>query len=622
MVSWLRRSLARMVARVRALRGSRRGPRTPRGTGYGAGVGYASSPLLAAKTPVGRSKFLVALVAVSFLVLLARAAYIQIVGVSFYVHQGDKRVTHTLDLPASRGRILDRNGQVLASSVAAPSVWAAPREMDLSAPKRQELAKALGMERSELDERLRENNRFVWLRRLLDEPQWGKVQALKIKGIYATPEFRRVYPEGASTAHVVGFTQLLQDRGLEGMELHFQRELQGQAGNRAVVKDRLGRVIDDVGEANEAVHGRDVQLSIDAKIQHFAYQRLKETVTHHRANSGSAVVIDVQTGEVLALANYPSYDPSQRPTQVDASLRNRALTDIFEPGSTVKPFIAAMALQRGQVRPDTVLDTSPGSLVVGPKVIRDSGVTKRMSVTEVVQKSSNIGTVRMAMDMPPQEMWSLYSQLGFGQKPELQYPGIASGKLRPHKTWKPVEQATMAYGYGLSASLFQLARAYTVFARDGELVPVTLLKRSEPVAGTRVIEAKAAGQVRDMLRLVVSQEGTARRAETEGFSVGGKTGTAFTHREGGGYNSDKYRSWFVGLAPIKNPRIVVAVLVDEPATKQHTGGEVAAPAFSQIVQQVLRIKGVTPDIDVRVSPLADGASKPPPAPTVLARRTP
>jgi cell division protein FtsI (penicillin-binding protein 3) len=572
----------------------------------GRDMSYASSPLLASKTPVWRSKFLVALVALSFMVLLGRAVYIQIVGVSFYQYQGDKRITHTLDLPASRGRILDRNGQVLASSVAAPSVWAAPRELTAKPEQLKQLAKLLGYTAAELQDRLQENSRFVWLRRLADEPQWAAIQALKLKGVYATPEFRRVYPEGAAMAHIVGFTRLLEDKGLEGTELHFQRELQGQGGNRAVVKDRLGRVINELGEANEAVHGRDVQLSIDAKIQFYAFQRVQEAVSTHRAKSGSAVVIDVQTGEVLALANYPSYDPT-RPSQLDASLRNRAITDIFEPGSTVKPFIAAQALQQRRVRPDTVLDTSAGSLVVSGQAIRtDSPAQKKLTVTEIVQKSNNIGTVRMAMDMPAQEMWTMYSQLGFGQKPELQYPGIASGKLRPHKTWKPIEQATMAYGYGLSVSLFQLARAYTVFARDGELVPVTLLKQAEKVPGKRVFDAKSAAQVRDMLQLVVSQQGTARRAETEGYSVGGKTGTALTHREGGGYHKDKFRSWFVGLAPVKDPRIVVAVMVDEPATKQHTGGEVAAPAFSQITGHALRIMNVTPDLEARTSPLASG----------------
>ncbi len=560
-------------------------------------VNYGSSPLLASKTPPWRSKFLVALVGAAFLVLVGRAIFIQVVGSSFYVQEGEKRYAHTLDVPASRGRITDRNGQLLATSVAAPSIWAIPKDMDITREQRRRLAKVLGMDLDVLDDKLDDNARFVWLSRQADDAQWKAVQALGIKGIHETREYRRRYPEGEAAAHVVGFTGL-EDRGLEGIELAFQRDLQGHAGSRAVVKDRLGRVIEDIGEPTDAVHGRDVQLSIDAKVQYFAFQRLKDAVLTHRAKSGSAVVIDVRTGEVLALANYPSYDPSQRKNVNGAQIRNRALTDTFEPGSTVKPFVAALALQSGLVTPQTVLDVSRGSMHVSGFQIRDSGDHKTLTVAEVVQKSSNIGTVRMAMQMQPREMWELYSQIGFGQKPELQFPGAVSGRLRPHKTWRPIEQATMSYGYGLSASLFQIARAYTVFARDGELAPVSMLKQPGPVAGVRVMNAKTAQEVRGMLQMAASVDGTARNALTMGYSVGGKTGTAYK-QEGDGYSKDKFRSWFVGISPIKDPRIVVAVMVDEPGTKQHTGGEVAAPVFSQVVQQTLRIMNVTPDVEVK-----------------------
>jgi cell division protein FtsI (penicillin-binding protein 3) len=364
------------------------------------------------------------------------------------------------------------------------------------------------------------------------------------------------------------------------------------------MKDRLGRVIEDVGDRTDAVHGRDVQLSVDAQIQYFAYQRVKDAVLNHRAQSGSAVVIDVRTGEVLALTNYPSYDPTQRKNVNKAHVRNRALADTFEPGSTVKPFIAALALQSGRVTPNTVLNTSNGSLTVTGIPIRDSHDNPQLTVAEVVQKSSNVGTVRMAMQMQPREMWELYSQVGFGQRPEIQFPGAAAGTLRPYKKWRPIEQATMSYGYGLSVSLFQIARAYTVFARDGELAPATMLKRDEPVSGVRIVDAKTARSVRDMLAMVATNEGTGRHAMAMGYSVGGKTGTAYK-LENGAYSRDRYRAWFVGLAPIKDPRVVVAVMVDEPGTRAHTGGDVAAPVFSEIVQQTLRIMNVTPDLEVK-----------------------
>ncbi len=560
-------------------------------------VNYVSSPLLASKTPPWRSKFIVAVVGGAFLVLLGRAVFVQILGASFYVQEGEKRYAHTMDVPASRGRITDRNGQLLATSVTAPSIWAIPKDLEATREQRRRLAKALGLTLDELEDRLDDNPRFVWLRRQADDAQGKAVHALGIKGVHEAREYRRRYPEGEAAAHVVGFTSV-EDRGLEGVELQFQRDLQGSSGSRAVVKDRLGRVIEDIGEPTDAVHGRDVQLSIDAKIQHVAFQRLKDAVLAHRAKSGSAVVIDVQTGEVLALANYPSYDPSERKGLSGPQLRNRALTDTFEPGSTVKPFVASLALQSGRVTPQTVLDVSRGSLQVSGFTIRDSGDHKQLSVAEVVQKSSNIGTVRLAMAMQPREMWELYAQLGFGQKPDLQFPGAVSGRLRPYKSWRPIEQATMSYGYGLSASLFQIARAYTVFARDGELTPVTMLKQPKPVAGVRVLDAKTARDVRGMLQMAATVDGTAKQALTMGYSVGGKTGTAFK-QEGDGYSKDKYRSWFVGIAPIKDPRVVVAVMVDEPGTKQHTGGDVAAPVFSQVVQQTLRIMNVTPDVEVK-----------------------
>ncbi|MDP2988049.1 penicillin-binding protein 2, partial [Hydrogenophaga sp.] len=405
------------------------------------------------------------------------------------------------------------------------------------------------------------------------------------------------YPEGEAAAHVVGFTNV-EDRGQEGVELAFNQQLSGRNGSRRVIKDRLGRVVEDVRDVVPPVDGPDLQLSIDSKVQYFAYQKLKEAVLTHKARAGSVVVLDIQTGEVLALANDPSYNPNRRVNLSGEQLRNRVLTDSFEPGSTMKPFITALALDKGMVTPNTPINTAPGRITIGGSSISDTHPHEILTVTEVLQKSSNVGTVKLAMQMSPREMWETYAQAGFGQKPQVPFPGAVTGRLRPYKTWRPIEQATMSYGYGLSASLFQLAQAYTVFARDGELIPVTLQKSDEPVSGVRVFSEKNAVAVRSMLQLAAGPGGTGSRAQTMGYSVGGKSGTA-RKQEGKGYADKKYRSFFVGLAPAESPRIVVAVMVDEPTNGQYYGGLVAAPVFSETVQQTLRILGVQPDMSVK-----------------------
>ncbi|WP_029000645.1 peptidoglycan D,D-transpeptidase FtsI family protein [Azohydromonas australica] len=562
-------------------------------------VNYATSPLLASKTPPWRSRLLVAMVGIGFTALLARAAYVQVIGTDFFQQQGEKRYVHTLQMPASRGRILDRNGALLATSVAAPSVWAIPKDLnpDSTPAQRAELARLLGMNPPDLEKRLQDNPNFVWLRRQVEDETWAKVKALNLKGVHQVSEFKRRYPEGEAAAHVVGFTGVEQT-GQEGIELAFQRELQGKDGSREVVKDRLGRVIEDVGQQLDPIDGRDITLSIDAKVQFFAYQRIRDAVAEHKAKAGSVVVVDVQTGEVLALANYPSYDPADRGKLNGNQLRNRALTDTFEPGSTMKPFIAAQSLETGRVRVDTPVVTGAGSLVVGGSTIRDAHAHPMLTVAEVIQKSSNIGAARLALQMPPREMWELYSNVGFGHKPQLKFPGAVTGRLRPWKTWKPIEQATMAYGYGLSASLLQIAQAYTAFARDGEVVPVSMFKQDAPPPGLRVFKPETARQVRKMLQMAAGPGGTGPLAQTIGYSVGGKSGTAHK-QEGRGYASNKYRSWFVGLAPVDKPRVIVAVMVDEPSNGKYFGGAVAAPVFSQVVQHTLRLKNVEPDLEVK-----------------------
>ena len=563
---------------------------------------YTSSPLLASKTPVWRSKFIVALIALGFVGLGARAAYVQVLDNAFFQRQGEVRFARTLELPANRGKILDRNGLILASSVPAASIWAIPEDVEQEDPevraKLRELARLMDMPLPELTAKLADEDKtFVWVKRQLDWDVGQKIAALGIKGIYQRKEYKRQYPEGEAIAHVVGSTNV-EDRGQEGMELAFNDLLAGKAGSRRVIKDRLGRVVEGVGEDVPPLDGRDMQLSIDSKVQFFAYQKLRDQVAKSQAKAGSVVVLDAITGEVLALANYPSYVPDKRKNLTGEQLRNRAITDTFEPGSTMKPFTIGIALESGRVKPETPMDTSPGRLSMGGYTISDTHNYGLLTVAGVIQKSSNVGTTKLAMQMSSREMWETFSAAGFGQKPQIAFPGAVSGRLRPYKTWRPVEQATMSYGYGLSASLFQMARSYTVFAHDGSIIPATMLKSTQPAVGVPVFSQRTADQVRKMLEMAAGPGGTGQRAQTQGYSVGGKSGTA-RKQVGKSYAAGKYRAWFTGMAPIDKPRIIVAVMVDEPTVGGVYGGLVAAPVFSEVVQQTLRMMGVQPDIDVK-----------------------
>jgi len=564
-------------------------------------VVYTSSPLLASKTPVWRSKFIVAAIALGFVALAARAAYIQVYANDFFQRQGEVRFARTLELPANRGRILDRNGVILASSVPAPSIWAIPEDIERDPAQLHKLAGLLEMPVAELGRRLEnEDKTFVWLKRQVDESVAQQIMALQLKGVYQRKEYKRQYPEGEAAAHVVGFTNV-EDIGQEGIELAFNKELSGRSGSRRVIKDRLGRVVEDVGEQIAPVDGPDLQLSVDSKVQFFAYQKLRDAVLLNKARAGSVVVLDVITGEVLALANYPSYVPGKRQNLSGEQLRNRALTDTFEPGSVMKPFTIGLGLETGRVTPQTLIDTGNGKLTITGSTISDSHPNGVLTVEGVIQKSSNIGTTKIAMQMQPREMWEMFSSAGFGQKPQISFPGAVSGKLRPFKTWRPIEQATMSYGYGLSASLFQMARSYTVFTNDGLIIPVTMQKSAEPALGVQVLSPRTAGQVRKMLQMAAGPGGTGQRAQTIGYSVGGKSGTAYK-QIGKGYGSAgnrKYRGWFVGLAPVEKPRVIVAVMIDEPSAGQYYGGAVAAPVFSEVVQQTLRMMGVAPDMAVK-----------------------
>jgi cell division protein FtsI (penicillin-binding protein 3) len=562
-------------------------------------IHHSSSPLLASKTPVWRSKLIVAMIAVGFASLGVRAAYIQVVNNDFYQKQGEVRFARVLRLPASRGQILDRNDLILASSVVTPSIWAVPGTVDESDTTLKELARLLEIPFSDLKKRLNDTDTsFVWLRRQVDQSLAERVSALNIKGIYQRKEYKREYPEGDAASTVVGGTDT-EGNGIEGMELAGDKVLSGVSGKRKVIHDRLGRKVEDVGEPIEPLPGKDLQLSIDSKVQFFAYQKIRDAVIENKARAGSVVVIDAITGEVLAATSYPVHKLTNE-GKVSAARRNLAFSDTFEPGSAMKPFTIALALETGRVKPSTVIQTAPGSLIIAGSTIKDAHPHGPLTVEEIIQKSSNVGTVKIAMQMPAREMWEVFSKVGFGQRPKLQFPGLATGKLRPYKSWRPIEQATMSYGYGLSASLFQMTRAYTVFATDGRLLPATLYKTATPAEGERVFSPETALEIRKMLQMAAGPGGTGPKAQTDGYSVGGKSGTA--HKLiGKAYADNKYRSWFVGLSPISKPRIVVGVMLDEPSAGKYFGGDVAAPVFSATVAQSLRTMGVHPDLAVKPS---------------------
>jgi cell division protein FtsI (penicillin-binding protein 3) len=422
----------------------------------------------------------------------------------------------------------------------------------------------------------------------------ARVAQLKLPGIHEQPEYRRYYPNGEVSSHVLGFTGD-GDAGQEGVELAFDAHLAGKPGSRRVIRDRLGRVVEGAKSLRDPQDGNDVQLALDSRIQYLAYTALKNTLAEHRARAGGVVVLDVRTGEILALANLPSYNPNSRVKLTGAQLRNRALTDTFEPGSTLKPFTAALALEKGLVRPETPIDTKPGRLTIHGATIADAHAHGVLTVAQVIQKSSNVGAAKMALEISPREMWGMFDRVGFGTPPRLGFPGEAAGRLRPYKNWRPIEQATMSYGHGISLSLMQLARAYLVFARDGDLLPLSLTKvQALPENGRQVFSARTARELRVMLEMAVQPGGTAPKAQVPGYRVAGKTGTA--HKLEGGSYTDKYVSSFVGFAPVSAPRLVVAVMVDEPSAGKYYGGEVAAPLFAKVTGEALRALGVPPDM--------------------------
>jgi cell division protein FtsI (penicillin-binding protein 3) len=551
------------------------------------------TPMVIVKLPAWRRRLLLVLVLFGFAALLGRGVYLQSFHKRFLQEKGDARYNRTLSLPSQRGKITDRHGELLAISSPVESVWANPSDVKVNDAQTKKLAELLGLKVVAIDKKLANSEReFVYLKRRISPELAAEVMRLGIPGVYLQREYKRYYPAGEVTAHLVGFTGI-DDQGQEGFELTMNDMLSGKSGSRRVIKDRAGHIIEDLEAVKVPQDGHDVVLSIDRRIQYLAHRELSKAVEKFKAKAGAVVVLDAKTGEVLAMANVPTYNPNN-PVNIQGKSRNRAITDVFEPGSTMKTVTAAAALESGKYQSDTKIQTAPGYMSIGSATIHDAHPHGVMTVSEVIQKSSNVGAAKMALSLDREYLWSIFNQIGFGSKTRIGFPGEASGRLRPFKSWRPIEQATMSYGHGISVTLLQMARAYTVFANDGELKPVSLLKLKEVPVGTQVFTAKTANDVKDMLELVVLPGGTALRAQVLGYRVAGKTGT--THKLGDhGYEKNKYVGSFVGMAPASNPRLIMAVMIDDPSSGEYYGGTVAAPVFSVVMADALRMLSVPQD---------------------------
>ncbi|MES2161983.1 MAG: penicillin-binding protein 2 [Pseudomonadota bacterium] len=572
------------------------------------GVPFSKNPVLAVRLPVWRSRVVLFVLFAAFAGLAARALWLQGLSTQFLQKQGEIRYARTLDLPATRGKITDRDGQVLASSVPVKAIWAIPDDVQEAPPaKLKELAKLLDMSNADLQKKLDSDRGFVYLKRQVEQDVADQITKLGIDGIQTRKEYKRFYPQGEVTTHVVGFTNV-EDAGQESMELAQQKTLVGQPGSRRVIKDRLGRIVEDIESVREPHDGKDLTLSIDSKIQYIAFMQVKESVEKFHAKAGAAVVLDVHTGEVLALANWPTYNPNDRTKLTGEQLRNRVMTDTFEPGSSLKPFTVGLALDEKRITPHTMFDTGAGSMVIADHVIHDTHPHYLIDVQTIIQKSSNIGTSKIALGMPPQEMWEMFTKVGFGQQPKWGFPGAVAGRVRPYKSWRPIEQANMSFGQGISVSLIQLARAYMIYARDGDIIPLSFQKVTEAPHGTQVVSAKTAAEMREMLEMVTQPGGSAVKAQVPGYRVGGKTGTAQKFMNGH-YSQTKYIGNFVGMAPMSNPRFIIAVMIDEPGGPVHVGGDVAGPVFSALAANALRAKNITPDSTLTHIIIPDNASQ-------------
>jgi len=546
-----------------------------------------------------RSRVLLGALGLAAAALLWRAVNLQLVDHGFLARQGDARFTRVLQIAAHRGTVTDRYGEPLAVSTPVDSIWVNPVELAAATDQIPHLANALGLERQDLARRITSNldREFLYLARGRQPAEAAEIKALGIPGVYTSREYRRYYPAGEVTGHLLGFTNV-DDAGQEGLELAFDHWLAGEAGAKRVIQDRYGRIVENVESIRPARPGRDLVLSIDLRIQYLAYRELKAAVREERARAGSIVVLDIDTGEVLAMVNQPAYNPNDRGQIQAVDYRNRAATDIFEPGSSMKPFWVAAALAAGKYDSRSIIDTSPGFFKVGAKIFEDEHNFGAIDIATVLAKSSNVGMAHIALTLAPQQVWSTLTHLGFGQVSTSGYPGESAGLLPPYSQWRPIGIVTMSHGYGLSVTPLQLAHAYATIGGLGLARPVSFLAVTEPVAGVRVLEGSSCRELLGMLERVVTAEGTGKLAAIPGYRVSGKTGTAWK-AIAGGYSTDRFMAVFGGVAPATAPRLAAVVVLDEPTAGQHQGGQVSAPVFSRVIGGALRLLAVAPDAPVK-----------------------
>jgi len=537
--------------------------------------------------------------AIACTALVWRAVDQQIFETDFLQDEGERRHLRTVEVPAHRGMITDREGEPLAISTPVDSVWANPRILSPDRRDLEPLAKTLGLKTDALRQILakRNNRSFVYLKRRVTPGTAAAVNELlkerKIRGVGLERGYRRYYPGGEVFAHVVGFTDM-DDIGQEGAELAYEDWLRSTSGRKLVIRDGHSRVVRDVESIQAPKEGRDLALSIDRRLQYLAYRELKSAVKRHKAKSGSAVMLDIRTGEVLAMVNQPAYNPNGSKGGRPGRFRNRAVTDVFEPGSTMKPFTVAAALESGRYHSASIIDTAPGYLQVGKHHVRDHHNLGAIDISTVIRKSSNVGASRIALDLPGEQLWGLYSKMGFGDATGVGFPGEAAGQLTPYRQWARIDQATLSFGYGLSVTTLQLAQAYAVFASGGLKRPVSLVRVKQPVNGDYVISSATARALVNMMETVVSREGTAQQAAVAGYRVAGKTGTV-KKSISGGYSDDRYLSVFAGLAPVSDPRLVMVVMIDDPRGEKYYGGQVAGPVFAKVMSGALRLLNIAPD---------------------------
>ncbi len=529
-----------------------------------------------------------------FAVMAGRALFLQFFNADFLKQRGNAQALKVIDVSAVRGMILDRNGQPLAVSTPVDAVSADPSKLYANPKSWKPLAKILGISYSELKAKIKRNRkrRFIYLNRQVLPDTAERAMALDIEGVFLRREYKRYYPLGAVTGHLVGFTNV-DGRGLEGIELAYNESLRGHQGKDQVIRDASGHIIEHVSNIERAADGEDLVLSIDSRIQYLAYRALKKAVVENKATSASAVVVDVRSGEILAMVNEPGYNPNNRRQLRSSRFRNRAVTDSFEPGSTVKPLTVVAALENHYVTPQTIIETDGGTMKLARFTIRDTHDYGNLSVSDAIMKSSNVAAAKMALKLKNRELWSVLNRVGFGQQPGSGLPGEAKGAFQNYSDWRDIRRATIGYGYGLSVTPLQLTQAYATLANDGRRVPLSILRRSDAPAGKQVISTTVAKQVRSMLELAVSDEGTGKNARIPMYHVAGKTGTS-RKAEGKGY-SKRYNAIFAGMAPATRPRLAMVVVVNEPSSGKYYGGTVAAPVFASVMTGALRLLDVAPD---------------------------